>query len=66
MFMLRSDVWAETGVEPDGGMLCVGCVEKRLGATLGTDDFSEAPLKGPPWSERLFVPGSGLVEEATA
>lgn len=39
-YMLRDEVWGETGMGPDEGMLCVGCVEGRLGRRLGPADFT--------------------------
>jgi hypothetical protein len=33
-YMLRDELWAATGVAPDGWMLCVACAEKRLGRRL--------------------------------
>jgi hypothetical protein len=40
-YMLRDEVWLEAN--PDGdGMLCVGCLEKRLGRRLEPTDFTES------------------------
>jgi hypothetical protein len=38
-FLLWDDVWVETGLAFDGGSLCVGCTEKRLGRKLKAADF---------------------------
>lgn len=49
-YMLKDTVWADAiRAQPKlrdrgGVMLCIGCVEKRLGRQLIVDDFSEAPL----------------------
>ena len=44
-YSLNQDVWDRTGVSEDGGMLCIGCVEKRLGRPLHVMDFDpEAAL----------------------
>jgi hypothetical protein len=43
-YALRDPVWAETGMEPDGGMLCIGCVEMRLRRRLTPDDFAPASV----------------------
>jgi hypothetical protein len=37
-YMLENEVWLEAN-PADDGMLCVGCVEKRLGRRLAPDDF---------------------------
>ena len=42
-YMVLDDVWLK-GV-PDGqGMLCIGCLEKRLGRQLVASDFIAAPI----------------------
>ncbi len=42
-YMLESEVWQEA--VPDlWGMLCLNCVELRLGRQLWPEDFMEAPL----------------------
>lgn len=37
-------VWAETGLRPDDGMLCIRCLEARIGRKLTPADFSDAPV----------------------
>jgi len=42
-YILKNQLWAN--VHPDNkGMLCIGCVEDRLGRKLNKDDFLECPL----------------------
>lgn len=54
MFMVHDPIWAETGLGYDDGLLCVGCIEKRLGRELVKGDFTDAPLNEPEGkSERL-------------
>jgi hypothetical protein len=43
-YMLKNEVWALTGLGTNDGMLCVGCVEDRLGRKLGSVDFSDATI----------------------
>lgn len=53
-YMLTDDVWREAN--PNGkGMLCIGCVENRLGRELTASDFTDAPINRGffPSSERL-------------
>jgi len=41
--MLVDDVWAEAAgdlADVHGVMLCIGCVERRLGRRLGPEDFN--------------------------
>jgi hypothetical protein len=39
VYTVRSAVWKAAGMEPNGGCLCVGCLEKRLGRILRPKDF---------------------------
>jgi hypothetical protein len=41
-YMVRDDVWAAAIGKPDSqaGMLCIGCLETRLGRRLGRLDFT--------------------------
>ncbi|QFG12256.1 Hypothetical Protein OBI_RACECAR_152 [Arthrobacter phage Racecar] len=42
-YMVQFDLWYS--VVPSGeGMLCIGCLEDRLGRELTTEDFIEAPV----------------------
>ena len=43
MFMVRDDVWLEANPDSNG-MLCVGCIEKRLGRRLETGDFTDVEI----------------------
>lgn len=45
-YMVIDEVWLKA--HPDnGGKLCVGCLEKRLGRILGPADFSHYPINIP-------------------
>ena len=39
IYTVRKAVWAAAGMEPNGGCLCIGCLEKRLGRRLRPKDF---------------------------
>ena len=43
--MVTDDLW-ELATEDFGGhgMLCIGCLENRLGGLLTKDDFTDCPL----------------------
>jgi hypothetical protein len=43
-YMVRSHVWAASGMKPDGGFLCIGCLEERIGRQLGPADFASVPV----------------------
>lgn len=53
-YMVHDLIWATAKLAE--GMICVGCLEKRLGRTLTPDDFLECPLTwwpGEPISDTL-------------
>jgi hypothetical protein len=39
VYIVRDKVWQAAGMEPMGGCLCIGCLEKRLGRLLRPKDF---------------------------
>ena len=53
VYHVRDAVWKAAGMEPFGGCICIGCLEKRLGRKLKPKDF----LRGHQWN-RPIVPGT--------
>lgn len=45
-YMLKDDVWL-TIHGSKNGMICLGCVEKRLGRCLTSDDFNDSHVNRP-------------------
>ena len=43
-YMVYYDVWQQAGMSTEGGMLCIGCLEDRLGRRLTACDFTDAPV----------------------
>lgn len=43
-YMLRNAVWHEACPQRRRGVLCIGCVEARLGRQLRRADFADVPL----------------------
>src|SRR5262249_2078594 len=39
-YMVSNELWAASGIEPTGGMLCLTDLERRLGRALTTADFT--------------------------
>ena len=57
LYMVRDAVWKAAGMEPMGGCLCIGCLEKRIGHKLKPKDFDHSsPFNRPdlPGTERLL------------
>ena len=39
-YMVRDEVWDASGLDPNDGMLCLGCLERRIRRPLTDDDFA--------------------------
>jgi hypothetical protein len=50
-YMVRDEIWTEAGLGK--GILCIGCLEKRLGRELGPGDFDDTAANAP---SRLDTP----------
>ena len=49
-YMVHDDVWAASGMGfNDDQMLCVGCLERRLGRRLRPFDFTRCPVNDEVW-----------------
>ena len=44
--MVHDALWLKAN-PTDSGMLCIGCLEVRLGRTLTSEDFTDAPINQP-------------------
>src|SRR5262245_48337537 len=55
LYMVRDAVWKQAGMEPYGGCLCIGCLEKRIGRKLKPKDFTSHTFNDPrlPCTDRL-------------
>ena len=54
-YIVHEHVWKAAGMEPHGGCLCIGCLEKRIGRRLIPDDFPDHPFNNRlPGTSRLL------------
>jgi hypothetical protein len=54
-FYVHDHVWKAAGMGPWGGVLCVGCLEQRIGRRLTPDDFDpDHPFSFLPGTPRLL------------
>lgn len=57
-YMLKDDIWKLVN-NSKSGMLCIGCLEKRLGRKLNHSDFNDShinrPSPGKFFSQRLWI-----------
>jgi hypothetical protein len=42
-YNVHDNIWNSVA-SPNDGMLCIGCLENRLGRRLSRNDFSDAPI----------------------
>ena len=55
VYTVRDSVWKAAGLEPMGGCICIGCLEKRLGRRLIQKDFPRRhPFNWLPGTKRLI------------
>lgn len=45
-YMVHDSIWGESKV-PTRALLCIGCLEKRIGRKLKPEDFTNAPVNDP-------------------
>jgi hypothetical protein len=46
-YFVTNDVWMEQAKMGEAGMLCVPCLELRIGRRLGPADFTDAHINNP-------------------
>lgn len=49
-YMLRDQIWHQTGLSWWGGLLCLTCLERRLRRQVRPEDFTDEPIN--------FMPGT--------
>lgn len=43
-YMVHNYLWEQAGMTSEGGMLCIGCLEDRLGFVLTPHHFTDYPI----------------------
>jgi len=61
IYHVRDRVWKAAGMQPYGGCLCIGCLEKRIGRQLRPKDFARHPFNTMPGTERLLQRRDGTM-----
>lgn len=56
-YMVKDTVWKAAKMRSNNGMLCIGCLETRLGRRLMAADFIGAPIN-------FIFPSSKRLQEA--
>lgn len=51
-YMVHNHIWAQTGLGPDDGHLCISCIENRLNRKLSFKDFTLCALN---WRNLFFI-----------
>ena len=56
-FMVSDELWAATGMAPNGGMLCLADLERRRGRLITFDDFTAVVPSAQVWAEHVSARG---------
>ena len=62
-YSVGDDVWAASGLAPHGGMLCLACLERRIGRPLTGEDFTALWPAASAW-ERHIAARTGCADPA--
>jgi hypothetical protein len=54
VYYVKPQTWKAAGIGVDGGCLCIGCLELRLGRNLTPKDFPEHPFNRMTGTKRLL------------
>lgn len=46
-YFVKSEVWFVLAGMPETGMLCLDCIERRIGRELNSSDFTDAHINNP-------------------
>lgn len=60
-YFAKNDVWFGAAGMPETGMLCVGCLETRIGRLLNRNDFTDAHIN----NHRKYAMSARLVDRLT-
>jgi hypothetical protein len=52
-YMVADELWAASGLGPDDGMLCLVCLERRIGRRLAIGDFTALCPTTAAWQRHL-------------
>ena len=58
-YTVANDVWAASGLAPNGGMLCLACLERRIGRPLTASDFTAMMPTASAWKRHLAERAGG-------
>lgn len=60
-YFVKNEVWFGEANMGESGMLCIGCLEQRIGRTLTASDFTSAHINDP----RRYSKTARLVDRLT-
>jgi len=52
-YMVRDALWEAAGIAPEGSMLCLADLERRIGRTLTTNDFTAKMPSFDAWQQHI-------------
>src|SRR5689334_11827041 len=54
-YMVRDELWAAASVKPEGGMLCLADLERRIGRALTVADFTAKMPSLNAWQQHIVA-----------
>ena len=58
--LTQTSLWAASGMSPGSGMLCLSCLEKRIGRPLRIEDFAAVLPSREAWARYVRARGAGV------
>jgi hypothetical protein len=52
-YRVEDEVWAASGLAPNGGMLCLACLEGRIGRPLTWEEFTALRPSASAWERHV-------------
>jgi hypothetical protein len=56
-YSVKDELWAASGMDPNGGMLCLLHLEERIGRWLALDDFTALTPSAECWQRHIAARG---------
>ena len=59
-YRVSDELWAASGISPGSGMLCLSCLEKRIGRPLTLEDFIAVLPSREAWARHVRARAAGV------
>ena len=59
-YRVSDELWTASGMSPGSGMLCLSCLEKRIGRPLSLEDFIAVLPSREAWARHVRARAAGV------